>query len=139
MKTFGGTPYIEISLFNNGKESKGWFAFDTGFNRSVLLSEKFSKKHKLLENAEIINTSTYLGSAGIPRKKMDILLPKIKIGPYEIYHFPIAINDKDIEGVNNNDYLGNELLKRFNTIIDFKNNFIYLKPNKLIHLPFKED
>lgn len=139
MKMFEGTPYIEISLFTNGKESKGWFSFDTGFNSSVLISEKFAKKNNLLKNAKIIKTSSYTGSAGIRRKRMEIILPKIKIGNYEIYHFPISITEKDVEGVHYNDYLGNELLKRFNTIIDFRNNFIYLKPNKLIHLPFKEE
>lgn len=137
IQMFGGTPYIEISLFTNGKESKGWFSIDTGFNKTVLVSEKFTKENNLLDNAEILKTSTYQGSAGIPRKKMDILLPKIKLGPYEIYHFPISITDKDAEGVENNDYLGGELLKKFNIILDFKNNFIYLKPNKLIHTPFE--
>lgn len=139
MRMFGGTPYIEISLFSNGKESKGWFGIDTGFNKSILVSEKFTKEHNLLKNAKIINESTFVGSAGIPRKKMDIILSKLKIGTYEMYILPISIIDKDAEGVNHNNYLGGELLKRFNIIIDFKNNYIYLKPNKLIHLPFKEE
>lgn len=138
MQMNGGTPYIEVSLFTDGKESKSWFSVDTGFNKSVLVSEKFTKENGLLNNAEILKTSTYQGSAGIPRKKLDILLSKIKIGPYEIYHFPISITDKDPEGVEDNDYLGGELLKRFNVILDFKNNFIYFKPNRLIHLPFED-
>ena len=102
------------------------------------MSEKFTKENGLLNNAEILKTSTYQGSAGIPRKKLDILLSKIKIESYEIYHFPISITDKDPEGIEDNNYLGGELLKRFNVILDFKNNFIYLKPNKLIHLPFED-
>ena len=34
--------------------------------------------------------------------------------------------------------LGNEVLKRFNTIVDFQNDYIYFKPNKLTALAFKE-
>lgn len=32
-----------------------------------------------------------------------------------------------MENVKLNKIIGNNILKRFNTIIDFKNNFIYLK------------
>ena len=34
--------------------------------------------------------------------------------------------------------LGNDALKRFNTFIDFKNDCIYLKPNKLMNMPYRE-
>lgn len=137
IRKFGSTPYIKASLFKNGKESKGWFGFDTGFNRSVLVSNKFSVKHKILENNKIIEKRDYTGSAGIPKSTSKIMIDKIKIGDYEIYHFPIMVNSQEMKGMENGNFLGNELLKRFNVILDFKNNYIYLKPNKLIHLPFE--
>ena len=34
--------------------------------------------------------------------------------------------------------LGNEVLKRFNTILDFQNNFVYLKKDSLFDLPYKD-
>jgi len=34
-------------------------------------------------------------------------------------------------------YFGNDLLKRFNTIVDLKKDQVYLKPNKLINLPYQ--
>ena len=32
--------------------------------------------------------------------------------------------------------LGNELLKRFITALDFQNDFVYMKPNSLMGLPY---
>ena len=34
--------------------------------------------------------------------------------------------------------LGNEVIKRFNTILDFQNNYVYLKSNNLFDLPYKD-
>lgn len=34
--------------------------------------------------------------------------------------------------------LGNEVLKRFNTILDFQHNVVYLKPNSLTDMPYKD-
>jgi hypothetical protein len=34
--------------------------------------------------------------------------------------------------------LGNEVLKRFNTILDFQKNKVYLQPNKLWNLPYTD-
>ena len=34
--------------------------------------------------------------------------------------------------------LGGELLKRFNTILDFQNGFVYMKPNSLMSLPYND-
>jgi hypothetical protein len=36
-------------------------------------------------------------------------------------------------------YLGNGLMKRFNMILDFEKDIIYLKPNKLTPLKYKGD
>ena len=34
--------------------------------------------------------------------------------------------------------LGNELLKRFNTVFDFKNKIIYFKKNSLFEMPYSD-
>ena len=34
--------------------------------------------------------------------------------------------------------LGNEVLKRFNTILDFQHNVVYLKANTLFNLPYHD-
>ncbi|RZM24278.1 MAG: hypothetical protein EOO88_23345 [Pedobacter sp.] len=80
-----------------------------------------------------LGTSTSKGSAGVPFTMQKVLLPKLKIGNYELYQVPIHINDIDPKGMEHQENIGNKLLKRFNSVIDFKNHSIYLKPNRLIY------
>jgi hypothetical protein len=63
------------------------------------------------------------------------MLPKLKIGDFEMYQIPLNIQQLEIENVGYNENIGNKILKRFNTVIDFKNNYIYLKPNNLFYAP----
>jgi hypothetical protein len=44
---------------------------------------------------------------------------------------------KPMLGVNVH-YLGNDVLKRFNTVFDFQKNLIYLKPNQLYQMPYAD-
>ena len=39
----------------------------------------------------------------------------------------------DVDGI-----IGNDFLKRFNMLIDFKRNITYRKPNELLYTPFYE-
>jgi hypothetical protein len=50
----------------------------------------------------------------------------------------IILGSKNPVGFEMN-YFGNGLLKRFNMILDFKNDYLYLKPNKLSTVKDKAD
>lgn len=41
------------------------------------------------------------------------------------------LNEKDVDGM-----IGNNFLKRFNMLIDFKSKKMYLQPNNLMYTPF---
>ncbi len=82
-----------------------------------------------------IRTTTATGSSGNSLKLKVVQLPKLKIGDYELYQVPLGIYDKDPEGVDDLKIIANNILKRFNSIIDFQNNQIYIKPNKLLYSP----
>ena len=69
------------------------------------------------------------------QKKLLKNFTKLKLGDYEMYQIPLAIQEQEIKGDEHNENIGNNILKRFNTIIDFKNNYIYLKPNNLFYAP----
>ena len=83
----------------------------------------------------IIGTKTGKGSAGIEFKQDVLLVPKLKIGDFEMYQLPVAVPIKDPEGAGVTEIIGNNLLKRFNTFIDFQQRYVYLKPNNLFYSP----
>ncbi|WP_111707410.1 retropepsin-like aspartic protease [Lutibacter citreus] len=137
-KMIGGIPYIKGTITIENKISSGWFEYDTGYDSSFSLSQKFASENGLNGVLKKIGSSTSLGSTGIKWKATDYILPKLQIGEFKLFNVPLSIDEKDPKGIENNNILGNNLLKRFNAIIDLKNFEIYLKPNNLYNLNYKK-
>ncbi|SEO66518.1 aspartyl protease family protein [Flavobacterium sinopsychrotolerans] len=134
MKLIEGIPYIKCKLIINDKEYETWYDFDTGSNATLSISQKFASENSLNNTMKNIGTAKTRGSTGIEFKQNKVLLPKLKIGGFEMYQVPIFVSEKDPEnGHEYNENIGNNILKRFDAILDFKNNFIYLKPNQLMY------
>lgn len=138
LKLIGGIPYIHCKLTVNGKEIEGWFDFDTGSDGSLTIGQAFAKKHSLNGALKVVGTSISTGSAGKNVLNNEVILPKLKLGVYEMYQIPLSIQQKVVEGVDVNETIGSNLLKRFNLMMDFKNHFIYLKPNDLFYSPMRK-
>lgn len=137
IRYFGDTPYIEAGVSTGDKIAKGWMLFDTGSDWSLYLSPAFVGKHGLAGVLPKIGTSVSKGSAGGRIESDLVVMPGLVIGKYELYRIPVTLGTGDGKSeVGHNDILGNLLLKRFNVILDYKNHFIYLKPNNLLHTPY---
>lgn len=130
-----GVPHINCKLIVNGKESNVMCTFDLGSNGDLIVGQKFAQANLLYDSLKIVGKTTSVGSTGNKIINDKVVLPKLKIGDYEIYNMPMSIKQKDPENVDHNENIGNNILKRFNAIIDFNNHFIYIKPNKLFYSP----
>jgi hypothetical protein len=120
----GAVPFIEGSLSFRGKTQRGWMMVDIGAYTSIL------------NNADVPTTNKMLGEA----KKMIGLsdkasAPTLNIGNYEFSGFNYTTQKQSGDGLNS--ILGNDLLKRFNLILDNRNGHLYLKANSLIHEPYR--
>ena len=135
-KKIGGLLYIKGKIIINEKISEGWFEHDSGFNGSFSLSQQFATKNNLNGIMEKVGTSISSGSAGVEWKANDYILPKLQLGNFELLEVPLSIDEKDPEGSVVNEILGNNLLKRFNTVIDLRSFEIYLKPNTLLNIEY---
>lgn len=130
-----GIPYIKVKLIVNGVEREGWFDFDTGSDGTLSIGQKFAKENALNNRMQYLKTSTSTGSTGVEISSEDVILPKLKLGDYEMYQIPLSIEQQEIKGIEHPENIGNKILKRFNTIIDFRYHFIYIKPNQLYYSP----
>lgn len=133
MKMIDGIPYIKCKLFVEGKENENWFIFDSGSDGNLMIGNKFDNETSMSKNLTNLGIGKSKGSAGKEFKQIKVSLPKLEVGNFVFYNVPTRINEIDPIGSGNNEIIGNNILKRFNTILDFQNNIFYLKPNKLFY------
>lgn len=119
---------LEVSL-NKTLKTKGLFIIDTGFKGFLYF---FANKDQVKELISCSNSKKVLGAKNMDLKLCNYLIsiPFVKIDSLRI-NYPI-INYSNVElpkEVNNIviGLVGNKFLECFNTVIDFKQNVMYLK------------
>ncbi|WP_345950042.1 hypothetical protein ABDD95_01025 [Mucilaginibacter sp. PAMB04274] len=126
-------PFIESELTQSGNKNKGWFLFDLGYQRTVMLDNDLLREARFpTEKMAVIKKTIMHGVRGNEVPVTTASLEILKLGNLELRDVPAQImeQNKPMRGVNIH-ILGTDVLKRFNTILDFQNNLIYLKPNHL--------
>jgi len=119
----GVIPFIEASLTKGGQTQKGWVMFDTGAYTTILNSQDVPIPYRIL--GELTQM------AGSSSKRF---IPKLSIADQEFSGFNYNVQDMGKNGLHM--ILGNDLLKRFNTILDNRSGYLYLKANSLAQLPY---
>lgn len=135
LKFINGVPYINTTLYIGKKKVKIWAMLDTGYNATLKVYYSTAIKNKLLNEYQVIGESSSFGTDGTVAKSDYVLIPRIEIGGYEIYNMPADIAKTNVES-DIPALFGGDLLKRFHIILDFKNKFVYLMPNRNINSEF---
>lgn len=129
-------PAVESKMIANGKEYKGLFGLDSGADDLLTVASPYAKKKKLNGQMRNIGTATSQGSDGSVYETPVVLCPIISFSGKYLYNIPITLSNSK-EGIDSTvkmvGFFGNNFLKRFNMIIDFKNELIYFKLNKNLY------
>ena len=142
---------LDINYFNHifltksrisqsGTNNDGWFLFDTGYQRSVMLDNDLLKQNNFpADKMEMISKVMMHGATGNEIPVVTSNLQSLKLGKFDLKNVPAQIltTSKPMRGANIH-ILGNEVLKRFNTLLDFQENVVYLKPNSLFNVDYME-
>jgi hypothetical protein len=126
-------PFIESKISQSGTSDKSLFFFDLGYQRTVMLDNDLLKASGFpTGKMQVIKKIIMHGTRGNEVPVVTANLESLKIGKFELKNVPAQImtQGKPMAGVNVH-YLGSDVLKRFNTVLDFQKNVIYLKPNQL--------
>lgn len=114
------------------------FYFDTGAGMSLLLSSDFVSDSNFVNPKRKWYATQAEGLGGKAPMRQGVL-KQIKIGPYKFKNVPTYIFD-DEYNVTSYPYLGgligNDLLRRFNLIINYEKRDLYLIPNAHLRDPF---
>jgi hypothetical protein len=122
-----------------GKKYTGNFLFDTGSDQAIILDSAWVSKQNFPKNLKLIKTITIHDPRGAKYETKVVLSPNFKLNNFQLSNIPTyLLGSKNPAGFEIND-LGNDLLKRFNMILDFKNDNLYLKPNKLFNVQYKNN
>lgn len=136
MQLRNGIPYIECLLTNKGQQRAGWFDFDTGSDGGLALGQQFATAGgNLLQGLARLGAASVRGSTGGTFTQSRYALPTLKLGTYELYQLPVAVNDTDPAGAALTENIGSEVLRRFNWVLDFKTQRAYCKPNTFLYAP----
>ena len=114
------------------------FLFDTGYQRALLLDSVILAEQAFPKDLDVIKINQLRNGAGAIFITKVIELPSLTIGGQVITKFPTQVLNRENPAGFKTHILGNELLKRFNTILDFRNSNIYLQKNKLFKVPYTD-
>ena len=131
-KLIEGIPFIQAEMIQNGKSLKEYFLFDTGYQRTAMLDDE-ELHEKQFPAMKELKRVLMKGAQGNKIPVITSELQILKIGNIVLENVPVQQITGNKPMRNRKAHiLGNEVLKRFNVFMDYKNGFFYLKPNSLV-------
>ncbi len=125
-----GIPVFDASI-TDGNASLSRFYFDTGAGLCVLMSEDFERDSSILKKGKKIIITQAEGLGGKTSMKVTTV-KEIRIGKYKFKKVPAHVF-KDEYNVTAypslGGLIGNDLLRRFNLVINYGQKEIHMKPN----------
>ena len=138
MKPFVVNIPITSATVKEGNEVTSRFYFDTGAGMCMLLSSDFVADSMQLISKKKWFVSQAEGLGGKAPMKQGVI-KQIKVGPYKFKKVPVYIFD-DEYNITSYPYLGgllgNDMLRRFNLIINYEKRDIHMLPNSHFRDPF---
>jgi Aspartyl protease/PDZ domain len=131
LKPILSTLPVEFARVKDGATSNARFLHDIGAGVCLMLSKDYVEDSTILSKKRKLWAKEGEGVGG----KIDMhltIIKEFKLGPYRFRNVPTYIFD-DVYNVTSYPYLGglvgNDILRRFNTIINYDKRDIYLIPN----------
>lgn len=129
---------VQGASLRDSRQLDARFYFDTGAGLCVLLNADFIRDSTILNTEKKPLATQAQGMGG--KANMEITTMKeLKLGPYRFRNIPVYIFD-DEYNVTSYPYLagliGNDVLRRFNLILNYEKKILYLTPNSHFRDPF---
>lgn len=129
---------VQQARVKDAEVANSRFLYDMGAGLCMLLTEDFLKDSMLLHKKRKLYVKEAEGLGG----KIDMhttVIKEVKLGPYKFKNVPVYIF-KDEFNITSYPYLGgligNDLLRRFNVILNYDKKAIYITPNTHFKEPF---
>lgn len=115
------------------------FLFDLGYQRAVMLDHDMMQAKGLpIKELPVIKASEVRNSRNEAIPLVTVAMEKLIFGKYVLDQVPGQVNSATRPAGYATNFLGGEVLKRFNIILDFQKHVVYMKPNHLFNVPYAE-
>lgn len=128
-----GLSHIKLILNNDRKKTEGLFNFDTGSSETLFVNNEFASANELYNSMKKVGSDKLKGGGSNKIVVEKLLLPSLLIGGYELKDIRIGVEDASANDGPSFNIVGNDILKRFNAIIDYQNDVVYLRQNTLVN------
>jgi len=113
------------------------FILDTGSDQAIIIDSAWAARQGFPKDLKLIRTAVLRDPRGVAYENKIVLSPLLRLNNFSLTDIPtFVLAGKNPARFEIND-LGNDLLKRFNIILDFRKDYLYLKPNELMSLPYR--
>jgi hypothetical protein len=122
---------LQMATLNDDRAITSRFIFDTGAGLSFLLSKDFVDDSTVFKKNRKFYATQAEGLGG--KRQMVISVSKeVKLGPYKFRKVPVHIFEDDYNVTSYpllGGLVGNDILRRFNVILNYPEQSIHIKPN----------
>lgn len=129
---------VKGSFNINHKSYNGLFLLDTGSDLAIVMDSTWLNKAQFPKDLKLLKTATFKDPRGVVYENKVVLAPQFELNGFELSNIPTHLLGSSNPTRLEINFLGNDLLKRFNTILDFEKDLIYLRPNSLTNIPYKK-
>jgi len=131
------TPVQQLRV-KDGRTITARFLYDMGAGLNMMLSTDFLKDSSLLDKKRKLYAKEAEGLGGKVDMAMTVI-KEVKLGPYKFRNVPVYVFN-DTFNITSYPFLagllGNDILRRFNVILNYDRRDIHLLPNTHFNEPF---
>jgi len=129
LKIENGKMFVESEISIDNIKHKKWLLLHSGYSKNILLDDKFVAENNLNQKLKTISESELKDSYGNILKTKEVKLEKISINDISLINQNVGIFEGEISNQSMS-IIGCGILKKFNILIDYQEQNLYLKKNK---------
>lgn len=129
---------VQAARLKDNKAVETRFLIDMGAGLNVLFSRDFIKDSNVLRSNRKLYTKEAEGLGGKVDMQLTVL-KEFRLGPYKFRNIPVNIFDDEFNVTSYpqlGGLIGNDLLRRFNVVINYEQKEFHLLPNSHFYDPF---
>lgn len=131
-------PCVKGVFKMGNKRYEAYFSMDNGSEQSMILDGAWRQQQHFPADLKVLKTSVLRDGGGNEYKTEYVQAPPLTLGGKQLTGAPALLIGERTPGGTPVNFLGNDVLKRFNIIIDFKHDVIYWRPNGLFDADYRK-